>query len=41
MKKALCIGINYYNIPNITLNGCIDDCVNMKNVLILIKKKIC
>lgn len=34
MKKAVCIGINYYNSPRNTLNGCIDDCVNMKNVLI-------
>lgn len=34
MKKALCIGINYYSSPNNTLNGCIDDVVNMKNMLI-------
>lgn len=34
MKKAVCIGINYYNTPNVLLKGCIDDCINMKNVLI-------
>lgn len=34
MKKALLIGINYTSIPDITLNGCIDDIVNMRNVLI-------
>lgn len=33
-KKALLIGINYTSIPDITLNGCIDDIVNMRNVLI-------
>jgi len=33
-KKALLIGINYRSIPDITLNGCIDDIVNMRNVLI-------
>jgi hypothetical protein len=32
MKKALLIGINYLN-SNITLNGCIDDIVNMNKVL--------
>lgn len=33
-KRALLIGINYTSIPEITLNGCIDDIVNMRNVLI-------
>lgn len=32
MKKALLIGINYLN-TNISLNGCIDDIVNMNTVL--------
>ena len=32
-KKALTIGINYKNTPN-ELNGCIDDIVNMSNVLV-------
>ena len=34
MKKALLVGINYTSIPDITLNGCIDDIVNVRNVLI-------
>jgi len=34
MKKALLIGINYKSIPDISSNGCIDDIVNMRNVLI-------
>uniref|UniRef100_A0A6C0I5D1 Peptidase C14 caspase domain-containing protein n=1 Tax=viral metagenome TaxID=1070528 RepID=A0A6C0I5D1_9ZZZZ len=34
MKKALLIGINYTSIPNISLQGCIDDVVNMKELLI-------
>jgi len=34
MKKALLIGINYYSLPDITLNGCIDDITNMRNMLI-------
>lgn len=33
MKKALFIGINYYN-TNAKLNGCIDDVVNMRHLLI-------
>jgi Caspase domain len=33
MKRALLIGINYTNIPGDTLNGCIDDIVNVYNVL--------
>jgi hypothetical protein len=33
-KKALLIGINYTSIPEIKLNGCIDDVVNVRNVLI-------
>lgn len=34
MKKALLIGINYSAQPDISLRGCIDDIVNMRNVLI-------
>ena len=34
MKKALLIGINYYDISNITLNGCINDIININNMLI-------
>jgi len=34
MKKALLIGINYINDRDITLNGCIDDVINMRNMLI-------
>ena len=34
MKKALLIGINYLNKPNIQLDGCINDIVNMRNMLI-------
>jgi len=34
VKKALLIGINYYNVPGATLNGCINDITNMKNVLV-------
>jgi len=34
MKKALLIGINYINDSDITLNGCIDDVINMRNMLI-------
>ena len=34
MKKALLIGINYKSIPSIALNGCINDTINMRNVLI-------
>lgn len=33
-KKALLIGINYTSIPNISLHGCINDVVNMRNMLI-------
>ncbi len=33
-KKALLIGINYYDTPSIQLNGCINDVVNMRNMLI-------
>lgn len=34
MKKALLIGINYINDSDITLNGCIQDVINMRNMLI-------
>lgn len=34
MKKALLIGINYYDISGITLKGCINDIINMRNMLI-------
>jgi len=33
-KRALLIGINYISIPELTLNGCIDDIVIAKNMLI-------
>jgi hypothetical protein len=33
MKKALLIGINYFNTPS-KLNGCIDDVLNMRNLLV-------
>ena len=33
MKKALLVGINYYNTSS-QLNGCIDDIQNMRNMLI-------
>lgn len=32
-KRALLIGINYTSVPGSTLNGCVDDVVNMANVL--------
>jgi metacaspase-1 len=34
MKKALLIGINYVESPDISLQGCFDDVLNMRNVLI-------
>lgn len=34
MKKALLIGINYINSPDISLEGCFDDVLNVRNVLI-------
>lgn len=34
VKKALLVGINYYNVPGARLNGCINDITNMKNTLI-------
>jgi hypothetical protein len=34
MKKALLIGINYLNNPKDRLNGCINDTVNMQNLLV-------
>jgi len=34
MKKALLIGINYVSMPTVTLNGCIDDIVNVHNMII-------
>jgi hypothetical protein len=33
-KKALLIGINYFDSPQNTLNGCINDVVNIRNLLI-------
>jgi hypothetical protein len=33
-KKALLIGINYYETPSAKLNGCINDVVNVRNMLI-------
>lgn len=32
-KKALLVGCNYYNTPN-QLNGCIEDIINIRNLLI-------
>jgi len=34
LKKALLIGINYYDTPGAELKGCINDVVNMRNMLI-------
>lgn len=34
MKRALLIGIEYKGDPNNMLNGCIDDIINMRNMLI-------
>jgi hypothetical protein len=33
-KRALLIGINYINMPEYRLSGCIDDICNMRNMLI-------
>lgn len=33
-KKALLIGINYYDTPSAALSGCVNDVVNMRNMLI-------
>ena len=34
VKKALLVGINYYATPSSRLNGCIDDILNMRGLLI-------
>lgn len=34
MKKALLIGINYNSLPNVSLSGCINDTINMRNMLV-------
>jgi hypothetical protein len=34
MKKALLIGINYIDISGISLKGCINDIINVRNMLI-------
>ena len=34
MKFALLIGCNYINTPKVRLNGCINDIINIKNMLI-------
>lgn len=34
VKKALFVGINYYATPSSRLNGCIDDILNMRGLLI-------
>ena len=34
VKRAVLIGINYNSIPDLTLNGCINDVILMRNVLI-------
>jgi hypothetical protein len=33
-KKALLIGCNYIAVPNLSLRGCIDDVLNMENMLL-------
>lgn len=33
-KKALLIGINYYDTPSASLKGCVNDVVNMRNMLV-------
>lgn len=33
-KKALLIGINYYDTPSVSLKGCVNDVINMRNMLI-------
>ena len=33
-KRALLIGINYFNMPDYRLSGCIDDICSMRNMLI-------
>jgi len=32
-KKALLVGVNYYSVPSVKLNGCISDIVNMTQLL--------
>lgn len=34
MKKALLIGIDYFDVSGISLKGCINDAINMRNMLI-------
>jgi hypothetical protein len=34
MKKALLIGIDYVNSPNVSLMGCINDIINVRNMLL-------
>ena len=34
MKKALLIGVNYTSLPNVALSGCINDTINMRNMLV-------
>jgi hypothetical protein len=34
MKKALLIGIDYISSPNLSLNGCINDVITVRNMLI-------
>jgi hypothetical protein len=34
MKKALLVGINYTSLPNVSLSGCINDTINMRNMLV-------
>jgi len=34
MKKALLIGIDYTSIPEVALKGCVDDVINIRNMLI-------
>jgi len=34
MKKALLIGIDYIDVSGVSLKGCINDAINMRNMLI-------
>jgi len=34
VKRALLIGINYNSLPDLKLNGCVNDVISMRNVLI-------
>lgn len=34
MRKALLIGIDYTSVPEVTLKGCVDDTINIRNMLL-------